>query len=284
MARSSLLHSTDRLAEAAQELSRRARQIESDVLIPDLVFARFVEFDFAPVAGAEERLKVLDEMLSEIGSSAPEAYRAEIEIRRAGQLVSLGRLDEALAASRRALDGALAGQTTSVYWDATATIALLVVGDRREEAESVVELVRQAGEMPWLAGFAETPVIDVLVALSRVGGGDPRGAAKELARSIADHRIRRLPADDGDHLALFAGFRAELGDRDRALELLEAAPVKNGHINWLIWPYVWQWDHDEFERRNEERRLWELERMDRASELRPHVPRYLSEEIEFWSG
>jgi predicted ATPase/DNA-binding SARP family transcriptional activator len=277
MGQASLLHSTDEPAEAAKELSRRAREIETDYLIPDLVIARVTEFDFAPVEGAAERLAVLDEMLANTDPSAPDVYLAEIEIRRAGQLVSLARLDEALEASRRALDWALPEGVTSAYWDATATIALLILRDRRDEAQEVLDLVRREAEKGRLTGFA--PVVEILAALSRVGGGDPRSAGKELAQSAIEFQTRRVPMQEGDYLALFAAFRAELGDRERAEELLEVAPVKNGHINWLVWPYVWQWDPDEFEQRNEERRIWELGKMGRAAEHGTRLPRYLAEEI-----
>jgi predicted ATPase/DNA-binding SARP family transcriptional activator len=282
MGQASLLHSTDEPAEAAKDLSRRAREIESDYLIPDLVIAQVTEFDFAPVEGAAERLAVLDEMLADTDPSAPDVYLAEIEIRRAGQLVSLARLDEALEASRRALDWALPEGVTSAYWDATATIALLVLQDRRDEAEDVVGMVRREADKGSLTGFA--PVVEILTALSRVGGGDPRSAGKDLAESALEFQARRLPLQEGDYLALFAAFRAELGDRERAEELLEVAPVKNGHINWLVWPYVWKWDPEEFEQLNTERRLWELDKMGRASEAGARVPLYLTEEINAFSG
>lgn len=284
MAQASLLHSTDKPAEAASELSERARAIESPTLVPDLVIAQLVEFDFAPVAGAAERLAVIDTLLEEVESAAHETFLAEIEMRRAGQLVSLARLDGALEASRRAFDGALAHGMTSVYWAATATIALLIVRDRRDEASEVLQRLRGASEAGEFMGLAETPVLDILTALSKVGGGEPRSAGAGLAKSADDFLASRGWLHEGDYLALFAAFRAEVGHLDRANELLAVAPVKNGHINWLVWPYVWQWDIAEFEKRNEERRLWELERMYRASDLRGNLPHYLTEEITFWSS
>lgn len=283
IAQASLLHSTDSRAEAARELSVRARAIESSSLIPDLVIAQLVEFDFAPVEGAAERLAVLDGVLAEIAPVASDVFLAEIEIRRAGQLVSLARLEEALEASRKAFHGALAGGTTAVYWHTSATIALLVLHDRRDEAKDVLDMVRRKSDTGILSGFVDTPVLDILTALSRVGEGDPVSAGKDLAASVDEAFAGNRLLHEGDYLALFAAFRAELGDREFADELLEVAPVKNGHINWLVWPYVWQWDLAEFEERNEARRLWELNRMGGATELRPHLARYLNHEIAFWT-
>lgn len=283
MAQASLLHSTDDRAEAAKELSQRARAIETSGLVPDLILAQLTEFDFAPVEGAAERLAVLDELLEEVRSSAPDTFLSEIEMRRAGQLVSLARLDEALEACRRAFDGALAGGMTSVYWDAAGTIALLVLRGRRDEAKDVLDMVRTESETGRLKGFVNSPVLDILTALSRIGEGDPRSAGKQLAESAVEFLTGRGSIHEGDYLALFAGFRAEVGDGERADELLEVAPVKNGHINWVVWPYVWHWDPNEFQRRNEERRRWELARMVEAKELRPRFPGYVQEEIDFWT-
>lgn len=284
MGQASLLHSTDERAEAARELSARARSIESSTLLPDLVIAQLVEFDFAPVEGAAERLAVLDRVLAEIGSTAPDAFLGEIEIRRAGQLVSLARLDDALAASRRAFEGSLAGGTTAVYWNASATIALLVLHDRRAEAKGVFDLVRRESDEGNLTSFVDTPVLDILAALTRVGEGAPMSAGASLAESAVGFLAGRGSLHEGDYLALFAAFRAELGERERAEELLEVAPVKNGHINWLVWPYVWQWEIGEFEQRNAERRLWELDRMGRSGDLRAHLLRYLDDEMAFWAN
>jgi len=282
--RTSLLHSGDERAEAARLLSERARSIQTDEPVPDLVFTRLAEFDFAPVQGAAERLAVLDQMMSETDSSTPLAYLAEIEIRRAGQLFSLARLEETLASSRRAFEWTLAEGTTSVYWAATATISLLVVLDRREEADEVLDLVRNRSDVGKMTGFVDAPILDILTALTQVGAGNPRVAGKALAQSAAEYLAGKGPLQDGDYLVLFAAFRSEIGDQVRADELIEAAPVKNGHINWLVWPYVWRWQRGQFEERNDERRRWELARMDHASALRPLLPRYIAEEIEFWTG
>ena len=282
--RTSLLHSGDERAEAARLLSERARSIQTDEPVPDLVFTRLAEFDFAPVQGAAKRLAVLDQMMSETDTSTPLAYLAEIEIRRAGQLFSLAKLEETLASSRRAFEWTLAEGTTSVYWAATATISLLMVLGRRDEAEEVVDLVRSRSDVGKMTGFVDAPILDILTALTQVGAGDPRGAGADLAESATEYLAGKGPLQDGDYLVLFAAFRSEIGDQVRAEELMEAAPVKNGHINWLVWPYVWRWKREQFEERNEERRRWELARMDRASDLRPILPRYIAEEIEYWTG
>jgi predicted ATPase/DNA-binding SARP family transcriptional activator len=283
MAQGSLLHSTDERVEAAREISARALAIESDSFNPDLIIAQLVEFDFAPVEGAAEKLAALDRILAEISSTASPAFLAEIETRRAGQLVSLARLDDALEASRRAFEGSLAGGITTVYWNASATIALLVLHDRRDEAKDILDLVYRESDQGHLTSLVDTPALDILCALTRIGEGAPMPAGKKLAESARAFLPGRSSMHEGDYLALFAAFRAELGDRDRAEELLEVAPVKNGHINWLVWPYVWRWDLADFEQRNEESRLWELDRMGRAHELRPHLPGYLNDEVAFWT-
>lgn len=281
--RTALLHTSEQRAEVAREISARARELDSKGPLPDLLFSRLAEYDFAPVEGAAERLAILDDMLAMAGDGASGFYLAEIEARRAGQLFSLARLDETLDASRRAFEFGLAEAATSVYWSATAAIALLIVMDRRDEAYEVLNRFRARADIGLISGFFGYPIVDMLTALAAVGGGDPHTAAKTLAESAV--RGSRGPTlDEGDYLVLFAAFRHEAGYSDRANELLELAPVRNGQLNWLIWPYVWEWDADEFGPRNEERRLWELERLSVADDLRGDLPRLLNEEIEFWTG
>jgi hypothetical protein len=190
-------------------------------------------------------------------------------------------LEETLDAAHKSFDWMLDEGIKAVYWAATATIALLVVLDRRDDAIEVLDIVRSQTDVSRFGGVINAPILDVLTALTRIGAGEPKTAGKELAASATDY-LSGSPLQDGDYLVLFAAFRAEMGDVDRANELMEAAPVKNGHINWLVWPFVWNWGREEFEERNEERRLWELERMERAGDLRTPLPRYMAEEIEFW--
>jgi predicted ATPase/DNA-binding SARP family transcriptional activator len=259
---------------ATPAISEEARKLDPEGELDDSFFPRIGVFGFAPVEGAEARLVLLDELLPRAERSpTPDANVSMVEMQRAGQFYSLGRLDDALASTKRGASRTESGGI--IFWDQTmAEVALLVLLGRREEARARLTEIERVSEYEF----------DLIRAACEVGAGDPTLPAAELARSARRHVSGRIPLQEGDYLCLFAAFRAELGDRDRAESLLDSIELRFGVIQWLVWPFVGQWSPEQFVEQNTKARNRELERMqDRDWDPSP-MAGLLTEEVEFWEG
>jgi predicted ATPase len=248
-----------------------ARELDPENHLDDIFVPQILAYGFAPVEGAEERLAYLERLLpSAERSSTPDANVGMIEMQRAGQLYSLARLEEALEAAQRASRLRLGRPE---YWDEVlAELALLMVLDRRVEAEDRLARVEHTDD--YESGLAR--------ALVAVGSSETRRAAKALAVSARRHVSGRLYLQEGDYLCLFAAFRSDIGDRERAVSLLDDIGLRFGVIQWLVWPHVGNWTSENFIAENTAARHRELGRMRDTEWDGSAMARLLEEEIEFW--
>ncbi len=262
-------------SSAARSIAEIACALDPEGLLDDGFTPRIGEFGFAPVEGAEERLAFLEEVLPQAERSAtPSANIGMVEMHRAGQFYSLARLDDALAAAHRASQMARAGG--HVFWDEVlAELALLVLLGRRGEAQSLLSE---------LEGLLEGGAIEIGRGVSAVGSGDPLAAGKALAESAYRNVTGRQYLQEGDYLCLFAAYRFELGDRERAYDLLKSIQPRYGVIQWLVWPYVWEWTPETFVAGNAEARGRELARMSQPRWDSMVMARLLAEELDFWQS
>ena len=258
----------------APAITEAARKLDPDGELEDSFFPQVGAFGFAPVEGAEERLAFLDELLPRAErSSTPAANVAMLEMHRSGQLYSLGRLEDALVAARRASHLATTGGL--VFWDEVlAEAGLMVLLGRREDA---VARVADLGEH-------SAYEVDLLRAMCALTSPDPRNGAVELARSARHHVSGRIYLQEGDYLCLFAAFRAVLGNQPRADDLLDAIKVRYGVIQWLVWPVVWKWQPESFVAGNTKARHRELERMLDPDWDATTMVELLAEELAFWDA
>lgn len=262
-------------------VAKEARDLVSDEVLDDIFLPQLAEMDLAPGEGAEARLQRLDEML-DLAALSPSADRniGAVQYRRAGQLYSLGRLEEALEATSIACP-----LLDHEYAMTLSCLALEVYLGHRDEAFARRDRVKQfmAGRIPTSRAMQRNDFEQgIFAGLCEIGNGSPYQAGVSLARSASRH-IRGLSyIDDGDYLQIFAGLRAEIGDQDRAVEILQKTPLSTGTIEWLTWPYVWGWNREAFEESNRLARRHQLDEMtgDRATEF---IADLLDEEIDFWS-
>lgn len=259
---------------SAQKVSADAIALDPNAELDDGFLPRTGAYGFAPVEGAAERLATLDDLLEKAARSAtPDANVAMVEMHRAGQLYSLGRIEDALEPARRA--SRLARTGGLVFWDEVlAEIGLLILLGRRDEARSVLDDLETM-----LVGES-----DLGRGVCAVGAGDPRAAAAALVESARRHVTGRIYLQEGDYLCLFAAHRKEIGDFERADALLRSIQLRFGVIQWLVWPYVWDWTEEDFVAMNTEARHRELARMTDPNWDPMVMARLLNEEIAFWDS
>lgn len=259
-------------AEAAVE-SARALCAQGEAL-DDVLMPQLGAFGYAPVDGAAERLAILDELLPFAERSpTADANIALIEMQRAGQLYSLGRLEQALASATRMTEVSRRGGL--VKWDEVmGELVLLVLLGQRSRAQAKLE------ELPATDDYE----FDICRCICEVGAGNASTAAKRLALSARRHASGRLRHQEGDYLCLFAAFRSEIGDDLRADQILRATQPRFAIIQWLVWPFVWKWTEENFVEGNTVARDRELTRLSDPDWDTSEMTTLLAEELEFWEA
>jgi tetratricopeptide (TPR) repeat protein len=248
-----------------------AKKLDPGNRLDDIFVPRVGGYGFAPVEGAEERLAVLDDLLPcAERSPTPNANVGMIQLHRAGQLYSLGRLEDALEAASAA--SRLRLGRPEQFDEVLATLGLLVLLGRRGDAEERLADLEPSADYEF----------DLAQAIVAVGSSEPRTAAKALAASARRHVTGRLYLQEGDYLCLFAAFRYDIGDRERAVGLLDDMGLRFGVIQWLVWPYVRNWTPENFVAMNTAARHRELGRMKDPEWNGAAMASRLEEEIEFW--
>jgi predicted ATPase len=248
-----------------------AQELDPENLLDDIFVPRVGGYGFAPVEGALERLAVLDDLLPcAERSPTPDANVGMIQLHRAGQLYSLGRLEDALEAAEAASQLRLG--RPEHFDEVLASLGLLVLLGRREEAKARLASLQPSADYEF----------DLARAIVAVGSPETRQAARALAASARRHVTGRLYLQEGEYLCLFAAFRHDIGDRERALALLDDMGLRFGVIQWLVWPHVGNWTPENFIAENTAARHRELARMKDPEWNGAHMAGLLQEEIEFW--
>jgi predicted ATPase/DNA-binding SARP family transcriptional activator len=224
---------------------------------------------------ADDVLARLDTALRGAGGlRTPEAITSFIETHRAGALFSLGRLEEALEAVRRSHD--LRRHGVVYYPTILALVALQMCLGFDDEARTFTQ-----SRLEW-DYVGDRYIDEICVALAHVGAGDPMTAGANLASAASRWNTGLVQFTEGDFITLFAAYRYELGDSDRAEALLANSQPRCGHLQWFVWPYVWGWTREDWVERNAEARERELEGLRDTRAVRAAMPGLLAEEVAFF--
>lgn len=203
------------------------------------------------------------------GLRTPAAIISELHTHKAGALFSLGRLEEALESVRRSHD--LRRDGAAYPPTLVALVALLKCLDSTDEARSIVQSMPESGYDR-----------EICARLADVGAGDPMTAGANLVGSVRRWNTGLMLFTEGDFLTLFAAYRYELGDTDRAEQLLAGSQPRTGMLQWFVWPYVWGWTRQNWVERNTEARQRELEGLRDTTAIRAAMPDLLAEEVAFF--